>query len=347
MIAWIAALAWGLLMAGGDGESPKPVQHARAYVAEEAPFLDPAAGETLRFLGRYQGRLGDRFTVGTNELPIAFEAEQTEALFRRGDLRQAWLELHVKAERAETGAIRYTLISVSDGPSPEKYFREVTTGALDQLATDHRQQLALWAVREGDRAGTEYLSSSGRELLIRVLDEQAHRPPHDDPETCEWFASGARVFGEDPRWQRVVLSFANRHALPTAWPAHLEQNGFVLDHDGWRLRARVLADAGLVDVDGSAVTRERARLLTALKEWKGIDRSSRLLRGFTAEHYANATRQGNVRTGMDRREVVLAWGYPENVTWINRNRGFYEAWFFANGRSAFFADGLLFRADTD
>ena len=80
----------------------------------------------------------------------------------------------------------------------------------------------------------------------------------------------------------------------------------------------------------------------AIASWGGSRNDITLLRSYTQKQYEDSARARLIKKGMTRLELVIARGYPPRVTWLRRKRTFYEAWSYASGAKAFFADGNLF-----
>ena len=117
--------------------------------------------------------------------------------------------------------------------------------------------------------------------------------------------------------------------------------GYVQRRGSWVTRERFLREQGWVVYDDKWLRPEEDQLNRAAQlleqQW-----SEDPLRTLADDQYMQKAREKRVLLGMNRREVIEAWGYFQDQNTLSIDDGIeYEQFLFENGRQAYLRNGLL------
>lgn len=322
------------LPAAADEEKPW-----RPVLAVELPFLELPTGKRFELLARYHSWIGTvvfedtdaTFTMNAPSVAHALRDKLTR------DHLRVWT---VEMTHLEDGGRSYALKGGGRVMSAWEFLSRYEKDA-PELPYDRRMAILAWAHRNEAVRSDQKLHEQVIEALLDNLRHRASLASGNQPD-LDWIKTGEKLFEKDPRWWEVVVGFARRFGDVPEIAAQLEAQGFARDGNGWRREAEFLTEVGLVRVGDRVIRRERAILEIAIQSWGGASNDITLLRSFTEKQYVDSARAGRLKKGMNCRELIIARSYAKRVTWLRPDGHFYEAWFYANGFRAFFADGLLF-----
>ncbi len=298
-------------------------------VADELGHFD--FGGRILVVARYKSQVGTRLEVeGTTKNFLLPEDKHFDAL-GVAKSKRGLLEMEVSS--GDRGFVVHDIRETSDSRT---VFQELSKN-IEKHSAPRQRALIGWGFREANGRGNEFLE----DLTSRWQKSGPDQIKLGRESALGWLRLSANAIGTDPRW----ISYANQVASqfpgdPTVIAA-LDELDLIETESHWRPRSLFLKELGLVESQEEVLTFEQAELRKRVEEWQAGDRQATLLRGRTTAQYKRHVQAGEAIEGMEREEVVLAWGYPKSVSWIRKGKTFYEGWFYGE-REVFFTEGWVF-----
>ncbi len=317
-----------------------PYWATRPYLGVEIPSLALEPGARFQVAARYQSLLGTRLTIDGREQPLLLATEGEFEILREPQARDELLLLTVLAIRDRRGEIALEVETAERGPKAEQYYESLRR-SFAGLGLEQRAAVCSWGAAEAGAVGTR-----GREDLLAVLEEMLGAELAGDgaaeARLLLWVARGESALHAEPRWRDQMLRFAELHGARPTLSRALSDAGYLRDHTGWRPKSEILAELGMTVRNRATMTRDRAQLEDAADAWRTAGHTdARLLRSLTAAQYQKHAKQQGVKEGMLRTELLLAWGYPGEVTWLRREERLFEGWVY-DDHFVCLVDGYVF-----
>jgi len=121
----------------------------------------------------------------------------------------------------------------------------------------------------------------------------------------------------------------------------IRELGYVLHRHEWIPREQFLAEQGWVRQGREWLRPEEARLKEVVDRFES--ETPKTFRTRTDERYKTESEAKRVAKGMNRREVIRAWGFfdDQNIIRLEEGKTVYEQLLFRNGRQAYLKNGLV------
>jgi hypothetical protein len=320
----------------GAGAPPPPAPPAGArLLAEELAFFTPPEGSLALVLVRYRSQVGARLEVEGSDAVFSLPEDRRFPVIADPKTRKGVLEVQARVTRGAQGETVYAVEEIRTTLGGEALFTDLAA-RLPATPPARRRVVVGWALAY---AGTD--PGKLRDMAIaRWVEYGGEELNRDRTSAIDWLAAAQPYLSMEPKWIEFANRVGERYGSDREIAAKLGELGLVPTSRGWKLRSALLAELGMVERDGETITLEQAHLLTEISRWRERAQPADMLRGRTAAHYAREAEAGKVSEGMKREEVVLAWGYPDRVTWRREGGLLYEGWFWPT-REVYFVEGAV------
>ena len=304
-------------------------------VVDELGVFTLDSGQKVRVLGRYRAQVGMRLELegldASFELP---EDSRYPALLRaKGDRGLIELTAVPGSRRGE-----YRVVDIAEPPTFPDDFESMLAAARKRPP---RAQSAFfgWAFREAQKPDSALLDP----LVTAWIDWGTQERSASIERGIRWLQIARPALEAHSSWMTAAQSLVDTFPGNQKVTKALRELDLIETSHGWRPRAVVLAERGLLEMDGEILTLEQFDLREEVLTWRQRDQQASLLRGRTTAQYQRHVKAREVVEGMERDEVVLAWGYPAEVTWLREGKQVFEGWFYPDHK-VFFVDGWVFVA---
>jgi len=304
-------------------------------IAEELAHISLAEGSVLRILATYRSLVGARLEVEGCEALFQLPEEARFPAIADPRTRKGILEVRCRVRRGAQGQFELAVEEIVATAGGEALFDELAA-RLPDTTPPRRRAVVGWALARSE-AGSRWREQATA-AWARLATEELLRSRED---ALAWLSIAHPHLESEPRWITTANRLAVQYPDDRDVPAKLTELGLIASSDGWHPRSELLRDIGMVVRDGETITIEQSRLRDEIGRWGERGQPADMLRGRTAAQYARDAEAGVVAEGMKREEVVLAWGYPERVTWSRSGDSLFEAWFWPS-REVYLLDGAVF-----
>lgn len=324
----------------GSGASPPsappaPPAAGTRLLAEELAYFTPPEGSLSLVLVRYRSQVGARLEVEGSDAVFVLPEDRRFPVIADPKTRKGILEVQARVTRGSQGETVYAVEEIRTTLGGESLFVDLAA-RLPGTPPARRRVVLGWALA---RAGAEpgRLRDAAIARWVEFGEEELNR---DRDSAVDWLAAAQPYLPTEPKWIEFANRIVERYGSDREVASKLGELGLVPTSRGWQLRTALLAEIGMVERDGQTITLEQAHLLTEISRWREREQPADMLRGRTAAQYARDAEAGKVSEGMKREEVVLAWGYPDRVTWRRESGTLYEGWFWPT-REVYFVEGAV------
>jgi len=304
-------------------------------IAEELAHFSPAEGSVLSVLVRYRSLVGARLEVEGCESVFTLPEESRFPVIADPKTRRGILEVRCRVGRGAQGETILAVEEIRATAGGEALFAELA-GRLAASSPPRRRAILGWALSLSE-AGSPWRERATA-TWTAIAPEEIQRGRED---ALAWLAVAHPHLESEARWIEAANRLAERYGDEREVPLKLNELGLIASSEGWHPRSNLLRDIGMVLRDGETITIDQSHLLDEIAHWKEGGQPADMLRGRTAVQYARDAEAGVVAEGMKREEVVLAWGYPDRVTWRREGDALFEGWFWPR-REVYLVDGAVF-----
>ncbi len=327
----VAAVFW---IAGLTGDRPA--------LATELPFLDLSPGQEFVVVGWYQSRMGDRLTLDECKYEFDIDRDSNYPALRAFDLRATSLSIRCRVQHGEApGSIKIKVLGIIEGPNHEELLETVRI-TFDTTPRKRRLAVVNWvfSLKPEENPDANFVAI---ELFERTL-ARVDGADAEDGELefiLKLFQERQAILRQTPLWDREITRLANQSPPTESIEKIVRDLGFVESGNQWISETEFLASLRMVRRGDTVVTTERNALEEIADAWSTSGKRKALLRGLTNTQYESYVRKRELHEGMKRTEALTAWGYPDQVTWVDRDDQRFELWVFED-RQVHLVDDLVF-----
>jgi len=295
--------------------APADATLAARFLPEALPI-----GQRAVIVGPYVESIDREIRIEGLAESLRVEEAQTRDLL---ELKAGQDNVRVEVERTAQGGLR--VISIGPGPTDAKIFAE-EFARIDP--SDAEGLLALGSlVRRREAKGTADLAGI-RSRIVESLIARAGAETGSLDRRFGILSGLATSIGDDASLQ-ALARFASDHPTHPRARQILADHGYVLVKGTWRSTAEHKQAMGYV-LDGHEwVPRREFLFRRRIRDLSGSS-GDPLSRRLTKEIYERYAKSGQVVTGMNRAEIVLAWGWPDGVHRRAVAGTTYEQWVYAD-----------------
>ncbi len=332
---WCLALILALLV-----NDPVP---ERPLLVEELSLVALESGAELEVLVHYQSLIGPVLMVEDCEIEFRIPQGKEFPILRNHRIREFQLVLRVRAQDSGQHGqpAHFEILEARRGPELDRFFREIWP-SLGELSSSRRRVFLEWALKSSRKNENAVLFAEVAEAMLSEVEKACSRAKEQDlQDALTWLKIAQSLLSGEPRWIAAAIDFANRHGDHPVVARSLVGLELIYAGTGWRREADFFNEIDMSRYNGELMTVDRLHTVDTLERWGGGKNETLLLRGLTKQQYQMFARNRIPQEGMKRDEVLIAWGYPQRVTWLRRKNCFFEGWFYTS-RRAYLVDGLLF-----
>lgn len=306
----------------------------------ELPLTILTPDQEVEVYGRFGSWVGDCLTLEGSAVCFQVEDGKQFPILRSTDYRTIFLVLRARWQSTEDG-LALVLLEATQGPEALEFFIQ-RSKSFSSTPAARSLRVLRWGLGVGRQEGIEDLTMVATGELRKYASFLSRRDSSTSVETlAQMLSLGQDYIATEEEWLSTVTSLGDQRGNDPEVANLLEEHGFVFDLGKWRREADLLADIGLVRLDDRVVTIQGWRLEREILEWEQGGRNSSLLRSQTPKQYSLYAQTGEIREGMSRLEALKAWGYAEKITWVRKDSGLFEAWFYGD-QWVCLLDGLAF-----
>ena len=304
--------------------------------------------EPREVLGRYRDFVGDTLTMFGS--PVIFKITDTNHARVILALKPSKDNLVIQGRFKKTEAtkpagskdpLEFMVTSVRRAPSDLEYYHgkaDEAAGnadALTALGKEAMGRAALYGDTELKQKATTILREgfSARKKGLAASDVEGH---------LSWLTVMIASLNDIPWALEVAQEFQERNPENKEIERFLDSIGCVKWRGTWLRHDEYMKAQGYISVRGEWVLPQDQSFVKTHAQVERLRASLPFMRKNTAEFFQLQAEKGDLLIGMNRREAVTAWGFPDDVRRVSRGEETFDQWRYGES-TLYFLDSTLFK----